>query len=344
MESGLLAHVPVWDAIGDLPPLMDAQLEGAPRYLPDRKTPFNRRMRKSVKNLSAHEFRPLTPAHQKLLRYVPQGGSWRDIPPHLLPDRFRGMRRTDSSNVLGRLDPARPSYTITTQFMNVTVGCFGHPFEDRGLSIREAARLQTFPDRYRFHGSFGSQAKQIGNAVPPLLASRLADAIAEQTGLRPAKQQPKPIKRSSKALPVPCRLGEEALLRLTTTGRLSSKDLVEAALLGVDESPAAREPNAPSWEPAFAFEPERLAIFVRECFLDGCEVHSPETASRLKWWKKRIEANVDANRRAEGELERTDWSWEVVWEHENPEHAALRIKGQVEQIRLDSDRPERFST
>ncbi|MFW6047120.1 MAG: DNA cytosine methyltransferase, partial [Candidatus Woesearchaeota archaeon] len=56
---------------------------------------------------------------------------------------------------------------------------FGHPEEDRGLSLREGATLQTFPKTYKFKGTFGSIAKQIGNAVPPELAKRIGKAIIE---------------------------------------------------------------------------------------------------------------------------------------------------------------------
>lgn len=54
-----------------------------------------------------------------------------------------------------------------------------HPWEDRGLSVREAARLQSFPDSYTFYGSIGFQQQQVGNAVPPLLAKAVFEAIIE---------------------------------------------------------------------------------------------------------------------------------------------------------------------
>ena len=75
------------------------------------------------------------------------------------------MRRTDSTNLLGRLDPGRPSYTITTQFNNVTAGCF-HPTEDRALSIREGARLQSFPDSFVFTGTASSRCRRLGTPCP----------------------------------------------------------------------------------------------------------------------------------------------------------------------------------
>jgi site-specific DNA-cytosine methylase len=103
------------------------------------------------------------------------------------------MRRTDSTNLLGRLDPDRPSYTITTQFNNVTAGCFTHPHEDRALSVREGARLQSFRDSFEFTGTLSSRCRQIGNAVPPLLAQHLACALAAALDPDARPKRPKKV-------------------------------------------------------------------------------------------------------------------------------------------------------
>jgi DNA (cytosine-5)-methyltransferase 1 len=59
----------------------------------------------------------------------------------------------------------------------ISKGRYGHPEQDRGISLREAARLQTFPDDFIFEGNFGEVAKQIGNAVPPLFAQKIAEEL-----------------------------------------------------------------------------------------------------------------------------------------------------------------------
>ena len=71
-----------------------------------------------------------------------------------------------------------PSPTITGGCVMISKGRFGHPEQDRAISLREAARLQTFPDDYKFAGNTGHIAAQLGNAVPPLLAKRIGETLA----------------------------------------------------------------------------------------------------------------------------------------------------------------------
>ena len=82
------------------------------------------------------------------------------------------------SDVYGRLSWDKPAITITQYARNPASGRYSHPEQDRGLTIREAARLQSFPDGYLWNGSLGENFKQIGEAVPPLLALAIATQIA----------------------------------------------------------------------------------------------------------------------------------------------------------------------
>ena len=83
------------------------------------------------------------------------------------------------SGAYGRMDPNKPSMTITTRFDTPSGGRFIHPTENRTITAREAARIQSFPDNFRFYGSKTSICKQIGNAVPPKLAFYCASLIEE---------------------------------------------------------------------------------------------------------------------------------------------------------------------
>ncbi len=107
---------------------------------------------------------------QERIKYVPQGGNWKDVPTELWPNN----RQNRHSSAYKRLDPHTQSCTIDTG--NAHSNYF-HPLFNRIPTIRESARLQSFPDNFEFQGPRGSKYRQIGNAVPPLLAKAIADAI-----------------------------------------------------------------------------------------------------------------------------------------------------------------------
>lgn len=110
------------------------------------------------------------------LKHIPQGGSWRDIPFELLPEGLKKARRSDHTKRYGRLHPQEMCSTILTK-CDPHWGSFFHPTQDRALSVREAARIQSFPDNYIFTGNLTEQFEQVGNAVPPLMAKAIGETI-----------------------------------------------------------------------------------------------------------------------------------------------------------------------
>jgi DNA (cytosine-5)-methyltransferase 1 len=179
----LRRHLTVWDAISDLPPVPAGGGAEETGYQNAPETDYQRRVRGASLVLWDHQATPLPQVHLDLVRHVAEGQTWRDIPRELLPERFARIRRTDSTNLFARLDRTRPAYTITTQAYNVTTGCYTHPLQDRALTAREAARIQSFPDSFRFIGNLTSKFAQIGNAVPPLLAEAMGHAVRGHLGL-----------------------------------------------------------------------------------------------------------------------------------------------------------------
>lgn len=110
--------------------------------------------------------------------YIKEGGNWQDIPIEISDVRLSNIRATGGrTTYYGRMAWDKPSYTIATYFNRVGNGCNLHPEQNRVMSNREAARLQSFPDDFVFQGSKTSQYKQIGNAVPPLLACMVSSLI-----------------------------------------------------------------------------------------------------------------------------------------------------------------------
>ncbi|MFW9912298.1 MAG: DNA (cytosine-5-)-methyltransferase [Candidatus Thorarchaeota archaeon] len=127
-----------------------------------------------------HVCAKLSELDMEIIRAVRPGGNWKDIPLNVAKKsaRLRQIRASGGrTTYYGRLSENLPSYTINTYFNRPGNGTFIHPVQDRLISIREAARLQSFPDSYRILGSTTSMFKQIGNAVPPLLACAIGEQV-----------------------------------------------------------------------------------------------------------------------------------------------------------------------
>lgn len=170
--QGLPGYVTVAEAIGDL--TLSASRDGKGQTKKVQKpTAFQSFVANADGTIANHWCNTLAEINRKRISKVPQGGCWKDIPPELLPDRFRRVRLTDYATLYGRLHEASPAYTISAGFGNVTSGCFTHPREDRALTVREGARLQGFQDSFEFTGPRGAQYKQVGNAVPPFFMTKL---------------------------------------------------------------------------------------------------------------------------------------------------------------------------
>lgn len=126
----------------------------------------------------------LSPANERRIKLTEKSGgnrtAWKDNKELQIP-AYRG-RDSIFRDVYGRMYWDRPAPTITTRFISFSNGRFGHPEEDRAISIREGATLQTFPKDFVFHGrNLTSLARQIGNAVPPELARRIGQYLVGLT-------------------------------------------------------------------------------------------------------------------------------------------------------------------
>lgn len=124
------------------------------------------------------EYTPLSGDRKKYLHMVPEGGNWRDLPEEVIPVAMGGAYESGGGKVgfYRRLSYKQPSPTITTSpAQKATMLC--HPRQDRPLSIKEYARIQQFPDDWKFTGTISAQYRQIGNAVPVGLAEAIGRAI-----------------------------------------------------------------------------------------------------------------------------------------------------------------------
>lgn len=167
-EKAVLLSEELWGT----PPEPKPRRRGKPAPLPSGKIPN-------------HESAKMSELDMAIARSVPPGGNWKDIPASVPSGRVQQIRASfergegSRSTYYGRLRGDAPAYTINTYFTRPGNGCHLHydSAQDRTLSHREAARLQSFPDSFAFHGVKGSVCNQIGNAVPPLLAYQIARAL-----------------------------------------------------------------------------------------------------------------------------------------------------------------------
>lgn len=157
------------DALSDLPRLnsMDG-LDEYHDYLCDPENEFQKMMRKDSNHITNHQITEHSEQTVNIISKIPDGGSIRD-----LPREFWEVRKYNKA--FERMSSQRPSNTVDTGHRN-----YFHYEENRIPTVRENARLQSFPDDFEILGSKTSQYKQVGNAVPPFLAYAIAKAIKEQ--------------------------------------------------------------------------------------------------------------------------------------------------------------------
>jgi DNA (cytosine-5)-methyltransferase 1 len=172
--AGLPGETTIRQAIGDLPEVPHATREDPQPYRrrPGRRASYAGLMREGSNGmLTDHVSREHNEQDLEAFRVMPQGGIYVDLPDHLkryrddiFPDKYRKLRW---DNVAG---------TVTA---HLAKDCYTHihPEQTRTITVREAARLQSFPDDFRFHGNMGDRFRQIGNAVPPLMSWGIADYI-----------------------------------------------------------------------------------------------------------------------------------------------------------------------
>jgi DNA (cytosine-5)-methyltransferase 1 len=178
--------VTVWDALSDLPKAVSEDDEPLPypkkrggHYSDFQKlvrldwdhtllTAARKRGSLAADALHNHHTKSVEARRQKIIIAIRPGARGDSLPARL----WNGSR----AHKWRRLDPDKPSYTILAQ-MHRDLSEWIHPRHDRWITVREAARLQSFHDGFIFHGSESQQLKQVGNAVPPLMAHAVARAV-----------------------------------------------------------------------------------------------------------------------------------------------------------------------
>lgn len=168
----------VSDAFSDLPKLKNGDRIYKKPYRKVELSDYAKMMRRNSTSSLQNEVSRNRDYVIERYKYIKPGQNWSAIPPELMKN-YKD-RTNCHSGIYRRLLPTEPSCVISNYRKNMLI----HPFEDRGLSIREAARLQSFPDNFIFKGKLENKQQQIGNAVPPLMAQSVFEAIINQSNVK----------------------------------------------------------------------------------------------------------------------------------------------------------------
>ena len=164
--------ITVGEAIGDLPKLTAGASVDCLPYHKEASNAFARALRGELNTVTGNLVTRNAAHVLARYPYVPQGGNWANIPPGLM--RNYGDTSKCHTGVYRRLTSTEPSVVIGNFRKNMLI----HPYENRGLSVREAARIQSVPDDFSFCGSIGFQQQQVGNMVPPRLSRAVLAEVA----------------------------------------------------------------------------------------------------------------------------------------------------------------------
>lgn len=167
--------VTIWEAISDLNYLNSGEGTLEDHYRSEPESKYQQLMRKNSFRLYNHQATNHSALALKKLELIPPEGDKDSLPKEMLT-------KSIYSGTWCRMRADAQSVTITTRFDTPSSGQFTHPFLNRTITVREAARIQSFPDNFVFYGNKGSQMKQVGNAVPPLLANAIAKQIKQYLG------------------------------------------------------------------------------------------------------------------------------------------------------------------
>jgi DNA (cytosine-5)-methyltransferase 1 len=164
-------YITVKDAIDDLPVLDNGNSVCEMSYSKTAVSEYAKALRADLAKCNNHKVSRNLDYVLKRYPYIPQGGNWQNIPKRLMSTYSDSSRC--HTGIYHRLDESKVSVMIGNYRKTMLV----HPVQHRGLSVREAARLQSFPDSFLFKGYLGNQQQQVGNAVPPLLAKAVFEKI-----------------------------------------------------------------------------------------------------------------------------------------------------------------------
>lgn len=248
------------------------------------------------------------------------GGSRSSLPLELKLACHNSMRQTAAANVYGRMKLDDVAPTLTTRCTTPACGRFLHPLEDRAITLREAACLQTFPVDYIFKGGRMSIQSQVGNAVPPKLAEVIAILVADALARLP---------KAPKASSPETRHRMQRVGKRDTPGERALRSALhrQGLRFRVDKAPLPGLRRRAD----VVFKTSKVAVFVDGCFWHGCPIHGTWPQVNSEWWRRKIERNRQRDSETDQRLTEAGWRVIRVWEHDDLDKVAQLVASSVKQ-------------
>jgi DNA mismatch endonuclease Vsr len=302
------------------------------------KSPFQTWAREGSVAIFNHRSRAHSTAFLKKISIIEEGGRNQELPSE--------TRFSDNyySQAYARLHRNGIAQTVTTCFGNPGSGRFTHYSALRSITVREAARLQSFKDRFVFHGHHSSQMRHVGNAVPPLLARALRNQIAQDL-LAAGVDRPRRVGRPNRAVETPEL--RSRIMRAVPGKNTSAERALRKALWAADLRGYRLHNREVPGTPDVVFATPRVAVFVDGCFWHGCPTCYREPKSRKEYWKMKVRRNADRDGRVNAACADKGWRVVRVWEHEilkTPAEASGRVARAIRQGRHRTAIPKQRRT
>lgn len=311
-EPDRLPYVSVEEAIGDLPQLRSGEGNEVMFYTVEPMSDYQRWAREGSVAIFNHRSRAHSKEFLDKISVIEEGGRNTELP--------EGQRFSNNyySQAYARLHRNGIGQTITTYFGNPGSGRFLHYRDLRSITVREAARFQSFPDRFVFDGHHATQMRHVGNAVPALLARALRDHIArdllaagieqEESAMRGKRHRETPEERSR-------------IMRAVTSTNTGAEMALRKALWAAGMRGYRLHSKVAPGRPDLYFARQRLAVYVDGCFWHGCPTCYRAPKSNTKYWSIKVSRNRERDERVNAECRERGLQVLRIWEHEVLEDA-----------------------
>jgi DNA (cytosine-5)-methyltransferase 1 len=320
-EHSKLPYIDVEEAIGDLPPLGAGSGEEVLFYSAPPTSDYQKWARQGSIAIFNHKSRTHSLKYLQKISVIGEGGSNARLPPE---QRFSNKY---FSQAYARLSRHGIAQTLTTCFGNPGSGRFLHYKDLRSLTVREGARLQSFPDSFIFDGPQAAQTRHIGNAVPPLLAQAVSRQIAQDllaAGVNATRLVGRPRKISrAETTEQRSRIMRGVPSKHTSGELLFRKALWEAGIRGF----RLHSSTVPG-HPDVVFPKYQIAIFIDGCFWHGCPKCYRAPKSNQAYWEMKVKRNRERDAAVNERCQMAGWKVLRIWEHDvirSPKRAAERL-------------------